>query len=247
MRFHFSARDVLVAATSYLEAAAWTDDVEPRWSREARVTALRAAEWFFAHVPAAVLSAWVQHTDASAGQIGHDLWLTRNGHGSGFWDRTRDLAPTVEPTLEYCRNTLTRLCKRMGPVDVERDGYAGEADLYDGFIGDSVVPVLLEVYGLSLARQSSADYADEVLFHLGRNLYIEHDGASIALLRRVLSSDADDDDDDDGVLWEVMRSWETSDPTVTVREVLDEAQPYLADAVRANAPDTEVVKAKRRW
>ena len=20
-------------------------------------------------------------------QIGHDLWLTRNGHGSGFWDR----------------------------------------------------------------------------------------------------------------------------------------------------------------
>lgn len=22
-----------------------------------------------------------------AGQIGHDLWLTRNGHGTGFWDR----------------------------------------------------------------------------------------------------------------------------------------------------------------
>jgi hypothetical protein len=21
------------------------------------------------------------------GQIGHDLWLTRNGHGAGFWDR----------------------------------------------------------------------------------------------------------------------------------------------------------------
>jgi hypothetical protein len=22
-----------------------------------------------------------------AGQVGHDFWLTRNGHGTGFWDR----------------------------------------------------------------------------------------------------------------------------------------------------------------
>lgn len=22
-----------------------------------------------------------------AGQLGHDFWLTRNGHGAGFWDR----------------------------------------------------------------------------------------------------------------------------------------------------------------
>jgi hypothetical protein len=21
------------------------------------------------------------------GQVGHDFWLTRNGHGAGFWDR----------------------------------------------------------------------------------------------------------------------------------------------------------------
>lgn len=26
-----------------------------------------------------------QHGDA--GQAGHDFWLTRNGHGAGFWDR----------------------------------------------------------------------------------------------------------------------------------------------------------------
>jgi len=24
-----------------------------------------------------------------AAQIGHDLWLTRNGHGAGFWDRPK--------------------------------------------------------------------------------------------------------------------------------------------------------------
>ncbi len=25
--------------------------------------------------------------DWSDGQFGHDFWLTRNGHGAGFWDR----------------------------------------------------------------------------------------------------------------------------------------------------------------
>ena len=25
--------------------------------------------------------------DMEPSQIGHDLWLTRNGHGAGFWDR----------------------------------------------------------------------------------------------------------------------------------------------------------------
>jgi hypothetical protein len=26
-------------------------------------------------------------TGMSASQLGYDLWLTRNGHGAGFWDR----------------------------------------------------------------------------------------------------------------------------------------------------------------
>ena len=25
--------------------------------------------------------------EPAGGQLGHDLWLTRNGHGAGFWDR----------------------------------------------------------------------------------------------------------------------------------------------------------------
>lgn len=29
----------------------------------------------------------LQASELDASQIGHDLWLTRNGHGSGFWDR----------------------------------------------------------------------------------------------------------------------------------------------------------------
>jgi len=31
-------------------------------------------------------AAW-QHVDNNRDQVGHDLWLTANRHGAGFWDR----------------------------------------------------------------------------------------------------------------------------------------------------------------
>lgn len=39
-------------------------------------------------------------------QIGHDFWLTRNGHGAGFWDR--DLGDVGDK--------LTEACKQFGEV-----------------------------------------------------------------------------------------------------------------------------------
>lgn len=41
-------------------------------------------------------------------QLGHDLWLTRNGHGSGFWDRK----------LGEVGERLTVAAKAMGECDV---------------------------------------------------------------------------------------------------------------------------------
>jgi len=32
-----------------------------------------------------IFRAW-EEDDASEGDIGHNFWLTRNGHGAGFWD-----------------------------------------------------------------------------------------------------------------------------------------------------------------
>lgn len=29
---------------------------------------------------------YVKATDMTPAQAGHDFWLTRNGHGAGFWD-----------------------------------------------------------------------------------------------------------------------------------------------------------------
>jgi hypothetical protein len=30
---------------------------------------------------------YIDEDDIDDGQVGHDFWLTRNGHGAGFWDR----------------------------------------------------------------------------------------------------------------------------------------------------------------
>ena len=46
------------------------------------------------------------------GQLGHDLWLTRNHHGAGFWDRPKLYG-------EEQANLFTRLSRAMGGHDVE--------------------------------------------------------------------------------------------------------------------------------
>ena len=41
-------------------------------------------------------------------QMGHDFWLTRNGHGAGFWDRG----------LEALGKDLTKVAKTFGTCDL---------------------------------------------------------------------------------------------------------------------------------
>ena len=50
------------------------------------------------------------HPQWTAAELGgHDFWLTRNGHGAGFWDRT-DCLP------KDARDRLTAAAKRYGEV-----------------------------------------------------------------------------------------------------------------------------------
>jgi hypothetical protein len=46
--------------------------------------------------------------DASDEQNGHDFWLTRNGHGAGFWDRGYGVAG----------RELSEACKPWGTFDL---------------------------------------------------------------------------------------------------------------------------------
>jgi len=80
--------DGKVVLNNYIEAALWTeqDNID-----------FEDATMEYIHDDS-IIDSWqdVKKFIAIAGdlldemddeQIGHDLWLTRNGHGSGFWDR----------------------------------------------------------------------------------------------------------------------------------------------------------------
>jgi hypothetical protein len=47
-------------------------------------------------------------------QFGHDFWLTRNGHGAGFWDR----APTRNPEHDAIGEALTTIARSFSEVDL---------------------------------------------------------------------------------------------------------------------------------
>lgn len=77
---------------AYLACALWTgtdDDQEPLdanyseddFAKEAIVTAAATCKAFKKEN-----AAWLRFAGDDS-QNGHDLWLTRNGHGAGFWDR----------------------------------------------------------------------------------------------------------------------------------------------------------------
>lgn len=53
-----------------------------------------------------------------ADQAGHDFWLTRCGHGAGFWDR--DLEDWDHPKDEVRRlgQKYTHICEGMGELDL---------------------------------------------------------------------------------------------------------------------------------
>jgi hypothetical protein len=101
----------------YLECAAWasadTDEDgevlnldEFAYSRACEdALKLQALQFFHAHYDLLAEAAKVQPWD----HLGQDLWLTRNSHGTGFWDRGLPL------TLG---DDLTKAAHNAGPVDL---------------------------------------------------------------------------------------------------------------------------------
>ena len=85
--------------TGYLECAEWSssgDETEEHldalcldWAQEALDRATKECAEFEANNEAA-LDRYYDLTGRDAASAGHDLWLTRNGHGAGFWDRCRE-------------------------------------------------------------------------------------------------------------------------------------------------------------
>jgi hypothetical protein len=112
--------------SSYFEAALWAstdDDGEPLdrnydvedFTRDALTTLLDAVVRFYAMpgVSAAITSG------LGPDRAGHDFWLTREGHGAGFWD-----GDWPEPAATI----LTDAARKIGPADLY---------VYNGKIGAS--------------------------------------------------------------------------------------------------------------
>jgi hypothetical protein len=98
---------------SALPGDAGFDDLAPEFLTEIRADCDR-----FEETPAyKAFAAWRDDDDSSDTnpatdeQIGHDLWLTRNGHGAGFWDRPEHYYGPHQDALDAA-------AKAFGSVDV---------------------------------------------------------------------------------------------------------------------------------
>lgn len=58
----------------------------------------------------------------SASQAGHDFWLTRNGHGTGFWDHYLEFSDDDREQVRTIGKLLTDASHKFGQCDL----YAGD-------------------------------------------------------------------------------------------------------------------------
>ena len=91
------------AVDSYLETALWSTDLDDYTIRDIDKSAVNQAKKdltkFFS-----MAKKYIQ--DEQDDDVAHDFWLTRNGHGAGFWDGD----------YEY-GDELTKLSKKFGEIN----------------------------------------------------------------------------------------------------------------------------------
>lgn len=83
--------DIPTATHHYLYAALWTEELEAKFDVEdfMPTTVGHAAKDIqeFIHKAGDLLVPYAEHFgDKASEQLGHDFWLSRNGHGAGFFD-----------------------------------------------------------------------------------------------------------------------------------------------------------------
>jgi hypothetical protein len=99
---------------AYIEAIYFTetgDGGQPDSDAPLSVDTAREA-WSACHRLRLACTGEIDLSKFDPAQIGHDLWLTRNGHGAGFWDR---------PEIYGADNArvLTLMARAMGEHNAE--------------------------------------------------------------------------------------------------------------------------------
>ena len=101
----FSPSGLSDFATGYLECAEWTDleSLSERWLEETGTEMPEIQGWSPDAIKQAVddctafessnaedLATYYAISGRNEGSAGHDFWLSRNGHGAGYFDRGND-------------------------------------------------------------------------------------------------------------------------------------------------------------
>ena len=106
----------------YLDCAEWLldDDVNrdrvTGWHKDAIHAAIRDCERFQRENVTA-LEAFCILTGRDDSSCGHDFWLTRNGHGAGYWDRYLDVEGEDRAPAKALGEALTQACRAWRNVD----------------------------------------------------------------------------------------------------------------------------------
>ena len=78
-------RNAKLIRDHYLTAAIWTNELDENtiedFDQDSKEVATVIIHKFLKEAADLLTEEWTDE------QIGHDLWLTRGGHGAGFWDR----------------------------------------------------------------------------------------------------------------------------------------------------------------
>lgn len=92
----------------FLHSALWTEGIDGEYDIEdfapsAFTKAMQIINDFLKRAPEKSLACYVDHfgTDAES-QLGHDLWLSINGHGAGFFDHM--LGGNEDKLQDVCRH-----------------------------------------------------------------------------------------------------------------------------------------------
>lgn len=101
-------RDVDQFTRAYIEAALWSSTGDDDQPLDARFNWTHLADETIARMVAecAAFQAANDLTGYPTTQAGHDFWLTRNGHGAGFWENDFGTEAQCE--------ALTAACKQAG-------------------------------------------------------------------------------------------------------------------------------------
>jgi hypothetical protein len=123
-------RNIATIVEHYLVAALWSSEIDDKSVKcdvdsKAINNAILQVQCFLGAALPLLTEEWTDE------QIGHDLWLTRAGHGAGFWDRN---LPNGDKLTAICDK-----CRFHGDVYVGDDGIVyidgddSPLDLFDNY------------------------------------------------------------------------------------------------------------------